>query len=394
MTVVRDPDATVRVAPLAGFTVGVTAARRAEELAALLERRGAVVLHAPALRIVPLPDDAELEAATRSLIAAPADLVVATTGIGFRGWVEAAEGWGLGESLLDALRSATVLCRGPKARGAVRAAGLVDAWSPASESSAEVLEHLLERGVESARIAVQLHGEPLPDMVEALECAGAEVIQVPVYRWVAPTDIAPLDRLIDAALAGGLDAVTFTSAPAAASLLARAAERGLEEAVVEVLRRSVLAVCVGPVTAAPLQAREIPTVQPQRSRLGAMVRTLEAEAPRLARQLPVAGHWLELRGHAVLVDGVLRPIPPAGMALLRLLARRAGRVVTRADLLRALPGGGDDEHAVEMAVARLRAALGEPRLVQTVVKRGYRLALDPGAGPVPVGGHCVSGDAR
>ncbi|MDQ2710194.1 MAG: uroporphyrinogen-III synthase, partial [Actinomycetota bacterium] len=302
--------------------------------------------------------------------------------------------WGLGESLLDALRSATVLCRGPKARGAVRAAGLVDAWSPASESSAEVLEHLLERGVESTRIAVQLHGEPLPDMVEALECAGAEVIQVPVYRWVAPTDIAPLDRLIDAALAGGLDAVTFTSAPAAASLLARAAERGLEEAVVEVLRRSVLAVCVGPVTAAPLQAREIPTVQPQRSRLGAMVRTLEAEAPRLARQLPVAGHWLELRGHAVLVDGVLRPIPPAGMALLRLLARRAGRVVTRADLLRALPGGGDDEHAVEMAVARLRAALGEPRLVQTVVKRGYRLALDPGVGPVPVGGHCVSGDAR
>ncbi|MDQ2707718.1 MAG: uroporphyrinogen-III synthase, partial [Actinomycetota bacterium] len=46
VTVVRDPDATVRVAPLAGFTVGVTAARRAEELAALLERRGAVVLHA------------------------------------------------------------------------------------------------------------------------------------------------------------------------------------------------------------------------------------------------------------------------------------------------------------------------------------------------------------
>ena len=31
------------------------------------------------------------------------------------------------------------------------------------------------------------------------------------------------------------------------------------------------------------------------------------------------------------------------------------------------------EHAVEMAVARLRAALGT-RVVQTVVKRGYRLA--------------------
>jgi uroporphyrinogen-III synthase len=156
----------------------------------------------------------------------------------------------------------------------------------------------------------------------------------------------------------------------------------------------VLAVCVGPVTAAPLEGREVPTVQPHRSRLGAMVRTLEAEAPRLARRLPVAGHWLELRGHAVLVDGELRAVPPTGMALLRMLARRPGRVVTRAELLRALPGGGDDEHAVEMAVARLRSALAEPKLVQTVVKRGYRLALDPGAGPVPVGGHCVSGDGR
>lgn len=387
-------DTTAPVPPLAGFTVGVTAARRADELSALLERRGAVVIHAPALRIVPLPDDAELEAATRSLVESPPDLAVATTGIGFRGWVEAAEGWGLGEPLLDALRKATVLCRGPKARGAVRAAGLVDAWSPASESSAEVLEHLLEMGVEGSRIAVQLHGEPLPDVVEALECAGAEVVQVPVYRWVPPADIAPLDRLIDACLAGGVDALTFTSAPAAASMLARAKERDLDGALVDVLRRSILSVCVGPVTAAPLEAREIPTVQPHRSRLGAMVRTLEAEAPRLARQLPVAGHWLELRGHAVLVDGELRAIPPTGMALLRALARRPGRVVTRAELLGALPGGGDDEHAVEMAVARLRTALGQPKLLQTVVKRGYRLALEPGAGPAPVGGHCVSGDAR
>ena len=44
-------------------------------------------------------------------------------------------------------------------------------------------------------------------------------------------------------------------------------------------------------------------------------------------------------------------------------------------------------------MARLRAALGRPKLIQTVVKRGYRLALDPAAGPVPVGGQCLHGDA-
>ncbi|NEC29782.1 uroporphyrinogen-III synthase, partial [Streptomyces sp. SID8111] len=57
-----------------------------------------------------------------------------------------------------------------------------------------------------------------------------------------------------------------------------------------------------------------------------------------------------------------------------------GWVVARGDLLRALPGAGRDEHAVETAMARLRAALGAPQLIQTVVKRGYRLALDPQAG--------------
>jgi uroporphyrinogen-III synthase len=220
------------------------------------------------------------------------------------------------------------------------------------------------------------------------------VIQVPVYRWLPPADLAPLDRLTDAILAGTVDAVTFTSAPAAASMLARAAERGLRDDLIRALRGPLLVVCVGPVTAAPLESEDIPTAQPRRSRLGAMVRTLEAEAPRLARTYPVAGHWLELRGHAALVNGELRAVPPAGMALLRSLARRPGRVVTRAELLRALPGGGDDEHAVETAMTRLRSALGEARLVQTVVKRGYRLALDPGSGPAPLGGHCLSGDGR
>jgi uroporphyrinogen-III synthase len=95
--------------------------------------------------------------------------------------------------------------------------------------------------------------------------------------------------------------------------------------------------------------------------------------------LPIAGHRVEIRGHAVLVDGDLRAVPPAGMALLRALARRPGWVVPRADLLRVLPGAGRDEHAVETAMTRLRTALGAPKLIHTVVKRGYRLALDPSA---------------
>ncbi|MCM2413808.1 uroporphyrinogen-III synthase [Streptomyces sp. RKAG290] len=363
--------------PLAGFTVGVTAARRADELGTLLRRRGAAVVHAPALRIVPLADDSELLAATKELIDSVPDVVLATTAIGFRGWIEAADGWGIGDQLLDRLRGVELLARGPKVKGAVRAAGLTEAWSPASESMAEVLERLLEEGVEGRRIALQLHGEPLPGFVESLRAAGAEVIGVPVYRWMPPEDIAPLDRLLDLTVARGLDALTFTSAPAAASLLGRADERGLLPELLNALQGDVVSACVGPVTALPLQARGIDTVQPERFRLGPLVQLLCRELPSGARTLPIAGHRVEIRGHAVLVDEELRPVPPAGMALLHTLARRPGWVVARADLLRALPGSGTDEHAVETAMARLRTALGVPRLIQTVVKRGYRLALDP-----------------
>ncbi|MGW7518798.1 uroporphyrinogen-III synthase [Streptomyces sp. NPDC054796] len=379
-TAARGAPSDTGVKPLAGFTVGVTAARRADELGTLLTRRGAEVMHAPSLRIVPLADDSELLSTTKELLAHAPDVVVATTAIGFRGWIEAAEGWGLGETLLDRLGGVELLARGPKVRGAIRAAGLTEDWSPASESMAEVLERLLEEGVEGRRVAIQLHGELLPGFVESLRASGAEVVGVPVYRWMPPEDIGPVDRLIDAVVARSLDAVTFTSAPAASSLLKRAEERGVQEALLDALRHDVLPACVGPVTALPLEAHDVATSQPERFRLGPLVQLLCVELPGRVRALPVAGHRVEIRGHAVVVDGELKAVPPAGMALLRALARRPGWVVPRAELLRALPGAGRDEHAVETAMARLRAALGESRLIQTVVKRGYRLSLDP-AGP-------------
>lgn len=358
--------------PLAGFTIGVTAARRADELIAMLERKGASVIHGPALRIVPLPDDAELHQATLGLLSTQVDVVVATTAIGFRGWFEAAEGWGLAGRLHRALSAAVVLPRGPKAKGAIRAAGLVETWSPTSESNAELLQYLLRMGVSGKRVVVQLHGEPLPDFVNTLVAAGAEVVEVPVYRWMPPADPAPLGRLVDAVLAGQVDALTFTSAPAAVSVLRtpRYAE------LVEALRRNVLVVGVGAITAGPLVEAGIPVVQPARARIGSMVRELALELPARATRLRIASHDMEMRAQAVVIDGELRPVAPAPMAVLRTLVAARGRVVSRQELLAALPSGGE-EHAVETAIGRLRTALGSPQMVCTVVKRGYRLAMEP-----------------
>jgi uroporphyrinogen-III synthase len=362
--------------PLAGFTVAVTAERRPapgdDELSGLLERYGARVVPAPALRVVPLADDREIKAATVAVVDHPPDVVVATTGVGLRGWLEAADGWGLGDALRTRLGAARLVARGPKVRRAVRAAGLVEAWAPAAESGDEVLDYLLDL-VKGRRVAIQLHSEPQPEFAAALRDAGAIVIEIPVYRWAPPLDPAPLRRLVDLIGSRLVDAVTFTSAPAAGSLLQVA---GAEvEDVLEALRTDVVAACVGPLSAAPLRRLGVPVVVPARPRLRALVSRLVDELPKRAPTLLVAGAAVTLRGHAAVIDGTLKPLAPGPMAVLRALAASPGRVLSRGALLRELPRGAD-EHSVEMAVARLRAALGGSAFVQTVIKRGYRLRVD------------------
>lgn len=308
--------------------------------------------------------------------------MIATTGIGFRGWVAAADGWGMATDLTHALSKARIVSRGPKATGALRAAGLPEEWSPESESSRELLHYLVEGGISGSRIAVQLHGataewDPFPEFLDELRAAGAHVVPIRVYRWHPAPRNGEFDQLVAGIAEEKFDAVSFTSAPAVASVLLRATEMGLEAEVLSALRNGVHAMCVGPVTARPLVRLGVPTSAPERMRLGALARHITDELPLLqARTVRVAGHLLEIRGTCVLVDGAVKALSPAAMATIRALALRPGAVVSRTDLLRALPGSGTDTHAVETAVLRLRTALGDKKMVSTVVKRGYRLPVD------------------
>ena len=211
--------------------------------------------------------------------------------------------------------------------------------------------------------------------MDTLRAAGAEVIEISVYRWVGPSDPGPVDRLLDAVLDGSVHALPFTSAPAAASLLALARRTGRLPGLVDALTHRVLAACVGPITAGPLAALGIPIVQPLRARIGALARTVAETLAERSPRLQAGGRSIELRGQAAIVDGQWCEVAPAPMAVLRALAQSPGRVVSRRELTSALPGGGE-EHAVETAIGRLRTSLGGGQVVQTVVKRGYRLAVD------------------
>ncbi|MDP9182353.1 MAG: uroporphyrinogen-III synthase, partial [Actinomycetota bacterium] len=333
------------------------------------------VVHAPAVRVVPLDDDSRLYEVTRACLSTPFDIVVITSEVGLGGWLEAADGWGLGEDLRGALAGARTYARGPKASGAVHAAGMQDVASPPCESTWDILERLLAEDLASVRVMVQMHGASLDDFTRVLGTAGAEVVEVHTYRTLPPEDEGLLERLVAQVLAREVHAVTFTSGAAASHLLVAASRIGALEGLLGAFRE-VVPVCVGAVAAAPLERLGVPTVQPGQARIGAMVHALTSALKSKAVAVRAAGHDIEVRGAGAVVDGVFRPLPPVPMAALRALVREPGRVLSRAELHRELPGDGGDEHGAEMAVSRLRMGLGDPRCVRNVVKRGYQLACE------------------
>ncbi len=357
---------------LTGFRVGVTSDRRSQDLISALERRGAEVLHAPALKIAPHDQDTILVAETRALIEARPEVVLITTGYGMRRWLEVADTVGLGARLTEVLEDALILARGPKSVGAIRAAGLEEEAASASDTTASLIDAVHQAGLTGRRVAIQLHGYTDEIQLARLRDLSARVWTVTPYRWVPPAAPDRLTRLIEATCARHLDAVTFTSAPGAEATVAVAREIGLLDEFVAALETDVLAVAVGPVTAGPLRDAGATVLAPDRHRLGALIRLVSEElAEHRVRRLRCGAAELELRGGAVLVDGRLITLSPNAFALLRTLAGTEG-VARRADLQRCLPDG-TDEHALDVAISRLRRSLGVPGLVKTVVKRGYRL---------------------
>lgn len=358
---------------LEGFRIGVTSERRAADLIDALERRGAQVVHAPTLRMEHARDDGRVIVDTRAIIEAQPDIVLATTAFGIRRWLEVADAAGLGEDLTETMSASCILVRGPKARGGIRAAGLDDSGMSEEETTASLVAKVVaEHSSRPLTIAVQAHGYLDERQLEPLRAVGHRVLTVAPYRWRSLDDTDErIPRLIDAICTGQLDCVTFTSAPAVDALYAAAEGIGMYDAMIAAFRRGVVAAAVGPVTALPLLAAGIQPIQPERFRMGALIRLVCERLPELrVARVRTAHGIVVVRGTIVELDGRRIPLTPTPLALLRALLDADGAVVSREQLLRAV--GTADEHALEMVLSRLRRSLGAP-IIATVVKRGYRL---------------------
>ena len=343
-----------------------------------MARRGGRVLRGPTIHTLPLGPDPRIRQATDEVVRTPPYALIANTGVGIRGWLALAESWGVIEALLASLTETRLLCRGPKAAGALTTAGLSAHWQADSERLDEVVTHLVEEGVAGRRIALQLDGNAHSTASDRLRAAGAEVIEIPVYRWTLPDDVAPALRLVDAACSGRLDAITFTAAPAFHNLFQLADSQGLSNDLRAALDGPVLAMCVGPVCRDAAIAHGVSAAEhPERARLGSMVQALTDRLTERCRVVDIADKRVVGQGSLVLVGDHRVELRERERSVFEILARRPGVVIAKRALLAEVWGSPQqDAHVLEVTIGRLRKRLAPAGLnVEAVVRRGYRLEV-------------------
>lgn len=363
------------IAPLAGFTVAVTADRRREEQVELLRRRGADIVEGPSIRTVPLTEDGPLRAGIGAIVARPPDYTVLLTGVGVRTLLAAAESFGQGDQVLDALAASRIYARGSKATGAAVTAGLDVQWQTARDRSSELFVALQAAARDGARIAVVRDGDARAVLAGAFRAAGADVVDLPVYAWTLPEEVEPARRVVDAVCNRTVDAVTFTSSPSLRNLLEIAGARR-DEFVDACNVDDVVVACVGPVCAETARHEGLTdVVVPNRHRLGSMVLALASALGARRRTVGLGGVDVTLQGALVVVGDEEVRLTDRERGVLHALADAGGAVVTKPALLERVWGAAtDDEHTVEVTVGRLRRRLGAAGdVIQTVPRRGYRL---------------------
>jgi DNA-binding response OmpR family regulator len=115
------------------------------------------------------------------------------------------------------------------------------------------------------------------------------------------------------------------------------------------------------------------------ARIRAQVRRARGQAGPAARPLAVGGLQLDPGALRATLEGRELPLTAYEFRLLRILAERAGQVLSRERLLELAQGSAEEafDRSIDVHVSRLRAKLGDdprrPRWLKTVRGAGYQL---------------------
>jgi uroporphyrinogen-III synthase len=270
---------------LSGLRLVSFESRRAMEIREMIRRQGGEVMSAPALREVPMSENAPALEFARRIARGEIDVAIFLTGVGTRYLAESIASELCGEKLSAALAAIVTVARGPKPGAAlwelcrIRPTLVVPEPNTWREVVAAMETILPPRGL---RVAIQEYGEENPELIAALVSRGAEVLRVPIYRWALPQDLDPLRCALAEILAGRVDVAIFTSATQANHFFQIAGSDG------EALRRAfsrVVVASIGPVCSATLREQGLTVdLEPDRFKMGNLISCIADRAAGLVRQ--------------------------------------------------------------------------------------------------------------
>jgi uroporphyrinogen-III synthase len=278
-----------QAADFGGLLVTAFETRRAKEMATLISNYGGIPLVAPSVREIPLEENPAALTFAEKLLARQLEAVIFMTGVGTRMLFEVLETRHERETIVRAFSDTVVVARGPKPVKVLRELQILVTISvPEPNTWREILQALEQNAarftLKGSRVAVQEYGVSHEEFLQQLKARGAEVLQVPVYRWVLPEDLGPLRQALEAIVEGRARVVLFTNAVQVDHAMRVASENGLQQRLLEALRRGV--VCsVGPTCSEALLAAGIAVdLEPERGKMGMLVHEAARKAVRLLRQ--------------------------------------------------------------------------------------------------------------
>jgi uroporphyrinogen-III synthase len=257
-------------------TVAILESRLGSELADLISRRGGRPMLAPALAEIPDADPVAIAKLIGDVVSRPPKVAIFQTAVGTQALFRATDALGITAKLLGVLERCIVAARGPKPTGALRSRGVrIDRDAKDPFTTTEVLASLEGIELRGECVVVQRYGETNAELEKALLGRGAEVAEIPTYRWALPEDTRPLERFIEALEAGSVDATVFTSASQARNLFVLAGRLGREVALAGHLNRTLVA-SIGPVCSAALKQHGVGiSLEASPPKLGPLVAALD-----------------------------------------------------------------------------------------------------------------------
>jgi uroporphyrinogen-III synthase len=264
-----------------GKRIAILESRLGAQMVELIAKHGGEPMHAPALAEIPDLDRDFIAGLVAELATRPAKVAIFQTGVGTQALFKATDALGLTDKLLGQLARLTVLARGPKPTGALRGRHVrIDLSAADPFTTAEVVDALRSVSLAGTRVIVQRYGVTNRELDEALRKAGAEIIEIPTYRWSLPEDTAPLVALMDALDAGGVDAVLVTNAAQVYNLFELAERLGRAARLRDGLNRTLIA-SVGPVSSEALHKLGVKVgVEASPPKLGPLIAALDAALKR------------------------------------------------------------------------------------------------------------------